>query len=112
LSRPRYLLSVLVGSLAVLGTAGLGLPQPADGVELQLKWVPQAQFAGHFAAKARACTPERLDVTIRPGVPDIVSEEVVVFGGAQFGIDWLLATLEKYKIDRNWDVTLVPQAST
>src|SRR5881628_4115822 len=109
---------------------------------------------------------EQLDVTIRPGGPDIVPEQVVAGGGAQFGIDWLpsllsardqgaplvnigqvfaysgmreiafkssgikgagdlkgrrvavwfggnefelLATLEKYKIDRNKDVTLVPQ---
>jgi len=34
-----------VGCLAVLGTAGEGRAQPADKVQLQLKWVPQAQFA-------------------------------------------------------------------
>ena len=62
----------------------------ATKVQLQLKWVTQAQFAGYYAAKARASTrPRSLDVTIRPGGPDIVPEQVVAGGGAQFGIDWL-----------------------
>ena len=41
------------------------------------------------------------------GAADLRSRKVAVwFGGSEFE---LLATLEKYKIDRNKDVTLVPQ---
>jgi NitT/TauT family transport system substrate-binding protein len=136
-------------------------------VRLQLKWVTQAQFAGYYAAKEKGYyDQENLDVTIIPGGPDIVPEQVVAGGGAEFGIDWLpsllssrdqgvplvniaqvfaysgmrevsfkdsgiqtpadykgkkiavwfggnefelLATLDKYGLDRNKDVTLVQQ---
>src|SRR5262245_51569633 len=82
---------------AVLGVAllpDLGLSQAADKVTLQLKWVTQAQFAGYYAAQAKGhYTAEKLDVTIRPGGPDIVPEQVVAGGGAQFGIDWLPSLL-------------------
>src|SRR5258706_6610843 len=71
-----------------------GLSQAADKVTLQLKWVTQAKFAGYYAAKAKGLyTAEKLDVTIRAGGPDIVPEQVVAGGGAQFGIDWLPSLL-------------------
>ncbi|WP_255604564.1 ABC transporter substrate-binding protein [Oscillochloris sp. ZM17-4] len=69
-----------------------------DKVTLQLKWVAQAQFAGYFAALEQGYyKDENLDVTIQNGGPDIVPEQVVASGQAQFGIDWmasLLATRE------------------
>jgi NitT/TauT family transport system substrate-binding protein len=72
---------------------------PADKVTLQLKWVTQAQFAGYYAAKEEGYfDDEGLDVTIRPGGPDIVPEQVVLGGQAEFGINWLdntLATRDK-----------------
>ncbi len=87
-------LAALGGCLAVLGAVGEGHGQGADRVELQLKWLPQAQFAGYYAAKARGFyRAERLEVTIRPGGPDVVSEEVVSARTAQFGIDWLPSLL-------------------
>jgi NitT/TauT family transport system substrate-binding protein len=56
--------------------------------------VTQAQFAGYYAARARRFyAAEGLDVTIRPGGPDVVPEQVVAAGGAQFGIDWLPSLL-------------------
>jgi NitT/TauT family transport system substrate-binding protein len=65
-----------------------------DKVTLQLKWVAQAQFAGYYAAKEKGFyDAENLDVTIRPGGPDIVPPQVVAGGQAQFGIDWLPSTL-------------------
>ncbi len=166
--RKRWLVGPAIATMYVVAAfVGEGAGQAADKVTLQLKWVTQAQFAGYYAAKAKGFyTAEKLDVTIRPGGPDIVPEQVVAGGGAQFGIDWLpsllsardqgapltniaqvfahsgmrelalktsgikgpgdlrgrrvavwfggnefelLATLEKYKIDRNKDVTLVQQ---
>ncbi|HWL86425.1 MAG TPA: ABC transporter substrate-binding protein [Polyangiaceae bacterium] len=148
------------------GAAGDG-DNKGDKVRLQLKWMTQAQFAGYYAAKAKGFyTEEKLEVSILPGGPDIVPEQVVAGGGAEFGIDWLpsllsareqgtplvniaqvfqhsgmrevafktsgiktaadlkgrkvavwfggnefelLATLDKYGVDRNKDVTLVQQ---
>jgi NitT/TauT family transport system substrate-binding protein len=71
-----------------------GAGQAMDKVTLQLKWVTQAQFAGYYAAKAKGFyAAEKLDVSIRPGGPDLVPEQVVAGGGAQFGIDWLPSLL-------------------
>ncbi len=49
-----------------------------DKVSLQLKWVPQAQFAGYYAALDLSYYKEEcLEVTIRPGGLDLEPEEVV-----------------------------------
>ncbi len=67
---------------------------PKDAVTLQLKWVAQGQFVGYYAAKDQGYyDAENLDVTIRPGGPDIVPEQVVASGQAQFGVDWLPSLL-------------------
>ncbi len=70
-----------------------------DKVTLQLKWVTQGQFAGYYAALANGLYDKYgLDVTIKPGGPDIIPEQVVLGGQAQFGIDWLpslMATRDK-----------------
>jgi len=90
---------VVLGLLAILATANPGQGQALDKVApdkvtLQLKWVTQAQFAGYYAAKQKGLYgAEQLDVTIRPGGPDIVPEQVVAGGGAQFGLDWLPSLL-------------------
>ena len=65
----------------------------------QSKWVVQAQFAGYYAALAKGYYKQAgLDVTIRAGGLDIIPEQVVLGGQAQFGTDWqgsLLATRDK-----------------
>jgi NitT/TauT family transport system substrate-binding protein len=72
-------------------SAASGAPDP---VTLQLKWVAQAQFAGYYAALEQGYyTEENLDVTIRPGGPDIAPEQVVASGQAEFGINWLASLL-------------------
>jgi NitT/TauT family transport system substrate-binding protein len=71
-----------------------GAPAEMQDVTLQLKWVTQAQFAGYYAAKEQGYYEEEgLNVTIRPGGPDIVPEQVVLGGQAEFGINWLDNTL-------------------
>ncbi|HEV8251510.1 MAG TPA: ABC transporter substrate-binding protein, partial [Gaiellaceae bacterium] len=63
-------------------------------VTLQLKWVTQAQFAGYYAAKAKGYYGQQgLDVNIKVGGPDIVPEQVVAGGQAEFGLDWLPSLL-------------------
>jgi NitT/TauT family transport system substrate-binding protein len=66
----------------------------AADVTLQLKWVTQAQFAGYYAALEQGYyDDENLNVTIKPGGPDIVPEQVVLGNQAEFGINWLDNTL-------------------
>jgi NitT/TauT family transport system substrate-binding protein len=73
---------------------GAAEAKEADNVTLQLKWVTQAQFAGYYAAlKQGYYEDENLDVTIKPGGPDIVPEQVVLGGQAEFGLNWLDNTL-------------------
>ncbi|MGQ0847597.1 MAG: ABC transporter substrate-binding protein [Actinomycetota bacterium] len=59
-------------------------------VRLQLQWVTQAQFAGYFAAIEQGFyTDEGLDVTILEGAVDIVPQQVLASGGAEFGLAWV-----------------------
>ncbi|HEY6962433.1 MAG TPA: ABC transporter substrate-binding protein [Gaiellaceae bacterium] len=91
-----------VVAAAIAATLGMGRAQAAPkltNITLQLKWVPQAQFAGFYAALAKGYyQQEGLNVTLKPGGPDITPEQVVLSGGATFGLDWLpnlFATREK-----------------
>lgn len=75
---------------ATTAAAGGEECETTDKVTLQLKWVTQAQFAGYYAAQEQGFYEDAcLDVTIRPGGPDIVPEQAVLGGQAEFGIDWL-----------------------
>ncbi|MRH41734.1 myristoyl transferase [Aquibacillus halophilus] len=63
-------------------------------IKLQLKWVPQAQFAGYFMALEEGYYEEEgLDVTIVAGGPDIVPEQQVANGAADIGIGWVASLL-------------------
>jgi NitT/TauT family transport system substrate-binding protein len=88
---PRTLMALGLGMLALLAAAATeAKAQAADKVTLQLKWVTQAQFAGYYAAKAKGFyEAERLDVTLKPGGPDLLPERGVIGGDAQLGVDWL-----------------------
>jgi NitT/TauT family transport system substrate-binding protein len=66
----------------------------ADKLTLQLKWVPQAQFAGYYVAQAKGFYKAAgLDVTIRPGGPDISPEQVLAGGSVDVIVDWMPAAL-------------------
>lgn len=59
-------------------------------VRLQLQWVTQSQFAGYYAALAQGYYAEEgLDVTILEGAVEIVPQQVVAAGEAEFGIAWV-----------------------
>ena len=71
----------------------------ADGhltsIKLQLQWVAQSQFAGYFAARDLGFYEEEgLDVTILEGAVEIVPQQVVASGGAEFGLAWVPKVLE------------------
>ena len=66
----------------------------ADPLTLQLKWVTQGQFAGYYVAKDKGFYDEAgLDVTIKPGGPDVAPEQVIAGGGADVIVDWMPAAL-------------------
>jgi len=84
-----------------IAAAGIwaGMAQAADDVTLQLKWVTQAQFAGYYVAQDKGFYEEEgLNVTIKPGGPDIAPAQVIAGGGADVIVDWMpsaLASREK-----------------
>jgi NitT/TauT family transport system substrate-binding protein len=65
-----------------------------DPVTVQLKWVAQAQFAGYYAAQGEGFyDDECLKVTLASGGPDLVPEQVVAGGQAEFGINFVPSLL-------------------
>jgi NitT/TauT family transport system substrate-binding protein len=79
---------------AALAMLAAGAAQAADDVTLQLKWVTQAQFAGYYVAQAKGFYEEEgLNVTIKPGGPDIAPTQVIAGGGADVTVEWMPAAL-------------------
>lgn len=59
-------------------------------VTIQLQWVTQSQFAGYYAALDQGYyEDEGLDVTILEGAVEIVPQQVVAAGDAEFGVAWV-----------------------
>ena len=79
----------------VILTSGLAFAaHAADKVTIQLKWVTQAQFAGYYVAQDKGYySAAGLDVTIKPGGPDIAPPQVIAGGGADVIIDWMPSAL-------------------
>jgi NitT/TauT family transport system substrate-binding protein len=88
-------LTVVAASLVAVSFATASSSGPKlTKVTLQSKWVVQAQFAGYYAAKAKGFYKQAgLDVDIKAGGPNIIPEQVVLGGRAEFGIDWLPSLL-------------------
>jgi len=79
-------------ALTLLGTSVLSSAPAfgADDVTIQLKWVTQAQFAGYYVAQDKGFYEEAgLNVTIKPGGPDIAPPQVIAGGGADVVVDWM-----------------------
>ena len=68
---------------AVLGCAA-AIAEPRRN--LRLKWLPQSQFIGYYVAKAKGFyTDENIALTINPGGPNIIAENMVGSGVDTFG---------------------------
>jgi len=97
--RKRWVgVAVLAAAVAaIVGTAAASSSQAAaklTPVTIQLQWVPQAQFAGYYAAQDLGYyRAAGLNVTLKNGGPQIVPGQVVASGQAQFGVNWLTALL-------------------
>lgn len=86
----------VTGALAAFAMAGAatGAAWAADDVTLQLKWVTQAQFAGYYVAAEKGFYEEEgLNVTIKPGGPDVAPVQVLMGGGADVMVDWMPSAL-------------------
>jgi NitT/TauT family transport system substrate-binding protein len=91
----------VIGLLAVLtlilsGCAAAATPVPTQApaqmtkIKLQLQWVTQSQFAGYYAAVDQGFyAAEGLDVTILTGAVDIVPQQVLASGQADFALAWV-----------------------
>ncbi len=81
------LTAVIAAALLVSGTQAQA--QKLVPVKLQLKWFPQAQFAGFFVAQAKGYfKAEGLDVTLLP-IGDQSPIQTVATGAADFGTTWI-----------------------
>ena len=88
----RKTTTTLVFTMLLAG--GASLAGAADKVTLQLKWLPQAQFAGYYVAQAKGFYKDAgLDVTIKPGGPDIAPAQVLAAKGADVTLDWMPSAL-------------------
>jgi NitT/TauT family transport system substrate-binding protein len=82
--------SLLAAVLAVCGVTASGVASAADKVTVQLKWLPQAQFAGYYVAQAKGYYKDAgLDVTIKPGGPDISPVQVIAGNQADVVVNWM-----------------------
>ncbi|MBZ0304386.1 MAG: ABC transporter substrate-binding protein [Anaerolineae bacterium] len=85
--------AVLVVALMALGS--VTAQEEMVPVRLQLQWVAQSQFAGYYAALDQGYyADEGLDLTILEGAVEIVPQQVVASGGAEFGIAWVPKVLQ------------------
>jgi NitT/TauT family transport system substrate-binding protein len=85
---------VLAGMAIAFAASAAAPAFAADPVTLQLKWVTQAQFAGYYVAQEKGFYDEAgLDVTIKPGGPDVAPAQVLAGGGADVIIDWMPSAL-------------------
>jgi len=84
---------LLLGTAAAMALSAV-TAQAADDLTLQLKWVTQAQFAGYYVALDKGFyKDEDLNVTIKPGGPDVAPTQVLAGGGADVVIDWMPSAL-------------------
>jgi NitT/TauT family transport system substrate-binding protein len=82
---------VAVAAAFVLSTGSAWALEPTS---IQLKWVYQAQFAGYIVAQTKGFYKAHgLEVTIKPGGPDLAPPQVLAGGGADFAVDWLPSAL-------------------
>lgn len=100
LAKRSALVMLLLASVLALGVASA--QDDLVPVRLQLQWVAQSQFAGYFAAVDQGFyVDEGLDVTILEGAVEIVPQQVVASGGAEFGIAWVPKVLESREAGAN-----------
>lgn len=116
--------AIAITSLALAACSGSSTPsesgggedfEPLTSIKLQLQWLPQAQFAGYYLAQDQGYFEEEGfdDVEIIPSGGDIVPQDALVAGDADFAIAWVpkvLGTLEATGVELT-DIAQVFQES-
>ncbi|MCY4023106.1 MAG: ABC transporter substrate-binding protein [Anaerolineaceae bacterium] len=98
----RNLTVLLILVVLLTGVAFVSADGHLTPIKLQLQWVAQSQFAGYFAAVDQGFyADEGLDVTILEGAVEIVPQQVVTSGGAEFGLAWVPKVLESREAGAN-----------
>lgn len=78
------LTAIALATASLATTARAAEPVKAS---LRLKWLPQAQFAGFYLALAKGYyKAEGIDLTINPGGPNLLTENLVATGADTFGL--------------------------
>ena len=97
------------GTTGAPGTTGAAAEcDTPDPVTLQLQWFIQAQFGGYFAAIDQGFYEDHcLDVTIAEGGVDIVPQQVLADGQADFAIAWVPKALQTR--EQGADITNIAQ---
>jgi NitT/TauT family transport system substrate-binding protein len=94
----RKLLLLAVVALVALGLVPMAAAQELTDVSIVLKWVPQAQFAGYYAARDQGFYEAMgLNVEIVAAGVDINPQQLLAAGEVDFAVDWAgshLATRE------------------
>lgn len=86
--------SLIAGCTLAFSALSTVSVQAADPLTLQLKWVTQAQFGGYYVALNKGYYEEEgLDMTVKPGGPDIAPPQVIAGGGADVIVEWMPAAL-------------------
>jgi NitT/TauT family transport system substrate-binding protein len=88
--KPVWRLLAVLLCVAVTASCSPGVktptPHPLESISLQLQWVTQAQFAGYYVALDKGWYREEgIDLTIKPGGPDLVPVDLVSAGTYDFG---------------------------
>ena len=83
------ILMVVLAGVCALGSTTLAC-RSLPKVSMQLQWFTQAQFAGYYVALDKGWyRDEGIDLTIKPGGPDLSPVDLVASGNSQFGTSFL-----------------------
>jgi NitT/TauT family transport system substrate-binding protein len=86
----RHSLAALAVVALMAGSLTPAAPAAAENLtkaSLRLKWLAQAQFAGFYVALAKGYyKAEGIDLSINPGGPNLLTENLVATGADTFGL--------------------------
>jgi NitT/TauT family transport system substrate-binding protein len=85
----RSAIIALTAALAVVSPAKFdrAAADPLTKASLRLKWLPQAQFAGYYLALEKGYYRDAgIDLTINPGGPNLLTENLIATGADTFGV--------------------------
>ena len=92
MSMPAFSRRLALAALSAAAIAATSFATSAPALaetkaSLRLKWLPQAQFAGFYIALAKGYyKAEGIDLTINPGGPNLLTENLVATGSDTFGL--------------------------